>query len=195
MDWILERVEQETEHRFLNFYTFHYRVDGKPYPYFVASRHAKEGLFALNEHTRPDGVLILALKQDPEPSVLLIRQFRPPLGRKVIEVPAGLCDEGDADVVASAKREANEETGVRLCDVRLLCPPSPTSSGLSDEMVAVVVGTVDSLGENHREQFEDIEARFVPLKDIPTLLQDESNFIALNVRLALLYLLAKEGIA
>ena len=44
MDWKLKFVEQETDHRFLNFYTFHYEVDGNPYSYFVASRNKKEDL-------------------------------------------------------------------------------------------------------------------------------------------------------
>lgn len=42
--------------------------------------------------------------------MLLQKQFRPPLGQVVIEVPAGLVDEGETPEEA-AVRELREETG------------------------------------------------------------------------------------
>lgn len=66
--------------------------------------------------TRPansdiDGVGILAiLEKESGPEVLLQKQFRPPLGKVVIEVPAGLIDEGETAEEA-AVRELKEETG------------------------------------------------------------------------------------
>lgn len=44
------------------------------------------------------------------PELLLQRQFRPPLDKVVIEVPAGLVDEGETAEQA-AVRELKEETG------------------------------------------------------------------------------------
>jgi len=66
--------------------------------------------------TRPkgsdiDGVGILAiLEKDNGPEVLLQKQFRPPVGKVCIEVPAGLVDEGETAEEA-AIRELREETG------------------------------------------------------------------------------------
>ncbi len=195
MDWKLCFVEQETDHKYLNFYTFHYEVDGVDYPYFVASRNKKKNLVALNEgKRRPDGVLILALKEEgEETSVLMIEQFRPAVNAYVLEFPAGLLDEADASVLDTAVREASEETGVTLADVRLLCPPSPTSVGLSDEMLAVVEGKVVRVNEAHQERFEDIHARFVPLSEVRKLLNEPGRLIALNVRLCLEIVLERYG--
>ena len=66
--------------------------------------------------TRPkkspiDGVGIVAILQKPSgPELLLQRQFRPPINKVVIEVPAGLVDEGE-QAEESAVRELREETG------------------------------------------------------------------------------------
>ena len=66
--------------------------------------------------TRPknspiDGVGIVAiLQKDSGPELLLQKQFRPPINKTVIEVPAGLVDEGET-AAESAVRELREETG------------------------------------------------------------------------------------
>ena len=66
--------------------------------------------------TRPknspiDGVGIVAILQKPSgPELLLQKQFRPPIGKVVIEVPAGLVDDGES-AEESAVRELREETG------------------------------------------------------------------------------------
>lgn len=200
MEWTFERATKETLHRFLNLYVYEYSVnkDGEKnrYPYFVASRHEAEKLLAVTrDFSRPDGVLIAAVKDrdSQDPQVLLITQFRPPLNAHIVEFPAGLLDEEDEDEVVAAKRESIEETGVELTNVRLLCPPSPTSSGLSDELVSIVEADVKSLSETHLERFEDIHAEFVPFSKVRALLDDPKTVIAVNVRLCLLYLLQKHG--
>lgn len=66
--------------------------------------------------TRPkdspiDGVGIVAILQKQSgPELLLQKQFRPPINKVVIEVPAGLVDEGESPE-ESAIRELREETG------------------------------------------------------------------------------------
>lgn len=66
--------------------------------------------------TRPkdssvDGVGIVAiLHKASGPELVLQKQFRPPINRVVIEVPAGLVDEGES-AEESAVRELREETG------------------------------------------------------------------------------------
>ena len=59
--------------------------------------------------------VILAI--DAEDHVLLVEQYRTPLGRACIELPAGLIgdhdDSADEDVMTAAARELEEETGYR----------------------------------------------------------------------------------
>lgn len=66
--------------------------------------------------TRPkgseiDGVGIVAiLEKSGGPEILLQKQFRPPIDKVCIEVPAGLVDAGE-DAETCAVRELKEETG------------------------------------------------------------------------------------
>lgn len=66
--------------------------------------------------TRPkdspiDGVGIVAILHKPSgPELLLQKQFRPPVDKAVIEIPAGLVDAGES-AAESAVRELREETG------------------------------------------------------------------------------------
>ena len=66
--------------------------------------------------TRPkgslvDGVCILAVLDKPDgPEVLLQKQYRPPIDKVCIEMPAGLIDAGES-VEFCALRELKEETG------------------------------------------------------------------------------------
>src|SRR5205814_1744370 len=67
--------------------------------------------------TRPassdiDGVGIIAIVQSPSapPSILLQKQYRPPIAKVTVEVPAGLIDPRESPE-ACALRELFEETG------------------------------------------------------------------------------------
>lgn len=192
MKWELKNIVQETNHPYLNFFTFEYEVNGKTYHYFLASRHSKEDLFALHAHNRPDGVMIPCyyVDENKEISLLITTQFRPALNRMVTSIPAGLLDPGD-DLFSCAKREALEEGGVIIDDLELLCPTSPTSSGLSDEVNSVVMGRIISFDKNRLEEFEDISVKLIPLKEVEKMMENPQYFFALNVRLLIKYLVMR----
>jgi ADP-ribose pyrophosphatase len=61
----------------------------------------------------PGAVVVLAILDDG--SVLLERQFRYPMERVMIELPAGKIDAGE-EILACAKRELQEETGYTASD-------------------------------------------------------------------------------
>lgn len=79
---------------------------------------------------------ILAITADDE--IVLVEQFRVPMQRQVIEVPAGLvADEEEyigESLAETARRELLEETGYRAATMVPLIA-SPTSAGMSSESI------------------------------------------------------------
>lgn len=74
----------------------------------------------------------------PEDRLLLVEQYRPPVRRRVIELPAGLAGDvvghEDEDVVAAARRELIEETGYEA-EAMTALGGGPPSVGVSSEVV------------------------------------------------------------
>lgn len=60
----------------------------------------------------PSAVAIFALLHSPSQPIrtIVIEQYRPPIGKTIIELPAGLVDEGEGPE-KTAMRELAEETG------------------------------------------------------------------------------------
>jgi 8-oxo-dGTP pyrophosphatase MutT (NUDIX family) len=83
----------------------------------------------------------------PSDRLVLIKQYRPPVGSYVVEFPAGLID-GDEAPEAAAMRELMEETGYEG-EVRSVSPFAVSSPGMTGEGVALVEIRVDeTLPEN-----------------------------------------------
>lgn len=78
----------------------------------------------------PGSVVVLPL--DDDGSVVMIDQYRHPLGRRIRELPAGLLDVPGEDPVATAQRELREEAGYTARDWSVLVDLVP-SPGFSDE--------------------------------------------------------------
>jgi ADP-ribose pyrophosphatase len=106
----------------------------------------------------------------PENKILLVEQYRPPLGKRVIEIPAGLAGdiEGSEDeaLAIAATRELLEETGYKAGSMRYLTE-GPASAGLSTEVItffhACGLKKV-TLGGGDAE--EDITVHEVPLSEL-----------------------------
>ncbi|MCR5079319.1 MAG: NUDIX hydrolase [Bacilli bacterium] len=191
MNWKLVDIKQETNHRFLNFFTLFYEVDGRPYEYYLASRKGIEDLRALHKKgcEKPDGVIILLYQKDGDDyRIALTEEFRPPFNRYFTSVPAGLVEKGE-DILEAAKREANEEIGVKAKNLRLLFPPSSTSEGMSDELNCVVIGEIEEKGDKHLEGNEDISLIFASRKEVREKLDDPNRIFPLPGRLCLELLL------
>jgi len=78
----------------------------------------------------PGAVAVLAL--DEAARILMIRQYRHPVGRLLWELPAGLRDVSGEPLLATAQRELLEETGYQAADWRVLADFF-TSPGISTE--------------------------------------------------------------
>jgi len=90
-----------------------------------------------------------------ENEIILVRQFRHPVGTYVVEFPAGLIDEGES-VESAALRELQEETGCEG-EIVQVGPTIYSSTGLTNEAIVMVEINVTHQGIAHPEEDEDIE--------------------------------------
>ena len=114
------------------------------------------------ERTRGlEAAAIIAVTVDDE--LILTEQFRIPLGKRVIDLPAGLVgDEGAETLAAAAARELEEETGYRAKRLRKVFT-GPTSAGLSNEVVNLLLATgVERTGDGGGTEHEDITVHLIP---------------------------------
>jgi len=111
-------------------------------------------------------VLVVALTDDNK--IILVEQFRPPVGKNVIELPAGLVGDEDSKegLIAAAIRELEEETGYRPrrdCDASLLVSYGPSTPGMASELLAIVgVGNLEKVGPGGGVGRENIVVHEVP---------------------------------
>lgn len=66
----------------------------------------------------PGAVAVIPLLDDGR--VVLVRQFRYPVGKTIVEFPAGKLDDGE-DILGCARRELQEETGYRAREWAFAC--------------------------------------------------------------------------
>lgn len=200
MKWKVDKIVQETNHKFLNFFTIHYDVeldDGthKKIEYYMVSRKTKDQLRPVSgDYKKPDAVLIALYSIDEvtnEVSVMITTQFRQPMGTYMTSIPAGLMDENDKDIFETARREALEEAGALIDDIEVLANASATSSGFSDEMNSLVLARVVGFDKQNLEEFEDIKSRLIPLKTVKEMMKDPQYLFPLHIRIIMMYLIER----
>ena len=117
--------------------------------------------------THPGAVAIVAL--DDQDRVVLVRQYRHPVGRHLWELPAGLRDADGEPPLRTAQRELAEETELAASRWSLLAQVY-NSPGFSDEQVQVYlaeqlsdVARPDGFVVEHEEA--DMTVERVPLDE------------------------------
>jgi 8-oxo-dGTP pyrophosphatase MutT (NUDIX family) len=90
----------------------------------------------------PGAVAAVPVLFDPEgnPSVVMVRQYRPPFDQLVLEIPAGMRDVRDEPTAVTAARELQEEVGLRAGSMRHLIDFYP-SAGMTDSVLYLYLAT------------------------------------------------------
>jgi ADP-ribose pyrophosphatase len=141
-------------------------------------RLLKVGHWEYVERTNATGVVII-LAITPENKIVLVEQFRIPLGKRVIELPAGLAGDipgaaGEA-LATAAKRELLEETGYEAKEMIFLTE-GPPSSGLSSETVTFFRAKgLHRLSAGGGDAGEDIQLHEIDLAKIHDWLAEKAN--------------------
>ena len=117
---------------------------------------------------RQDAAIIFPLTTDGE--VLLVRQYRPPVERMELGLPAGLVESGEKPEVA-ARRELLEETGYAGGEWECLTAIA-TSPGLKDNWAYLFLARgVEKAAPLDLDEHERIEVEKVSLGDMLSLVQ------------------------
>jgi ADP-ribose pyrophosphatase len=119
------------------------------------------GLVSLETVRAPMAVAVLGFTG--EGRVVMERQYRHSLGRRLYEVPAGTVREGE-DPASCAARELEEETGyapLKLRHVGTLVP----SPGLTDEIIHLFVAKVGRRRRSRPSEDEIISVHLLTVED------------------------------
>ena len=193
-----KEIKKITNNPFLNYYELSVtNKAGKEHPYYMASR-AKDGLIKAQKGEYPsDGILIYGVHQgeDQVDRLVLVRQFRYPIGDYVYELPAGLIDPGESETEA-AVREYREETGLTLKPLMVeeaLTKGFYSSAGMTDESVGTAYGYAYGIPSTKElEENEDLSVILADREEVKRILR-EGKFCSKTGYLMLLFLNSKNG--
>ena len=137
----------------------------------VATVDGPDGVSFEREVVHHPGAVSVVPVVDSGDSVLLVRQYRVAVGRDLLEIPAGKRDvEGEAPEV-TARRELEEEVGMRAGRLEKLAE-FYNSPGFCDEhswvFMALDLSEVPSSAHSEEEQHMTVER--VALDDVPGLI-------------------------
>lgn len=133
------------------------------------------------------GAVVLPLL--PNKNVVMIRQFRKPLERDVLEIPAGKIEQGESPE-ETAFRELQEETGYMANNMTLLTKMYP-SVGYSEELLYIYLATDLEPGETDFDENEDIDTYSYHIDDLYEMvmegkIQDAKTQVAILMTVELL---------
>ncbi|MEX2426454.1 MAG: NUDIX hydrolase [Thermomicrobiaceae bacterium] len=134
----------------------------------------------------PGAVAVVPVLDDGR--IALVRQYRPAVGRGMLELPAGTVEPGE-NATSTAQRELEEETGLRAGSMARLVQFF-TSPGWCNEELVLFVATNISHGQRSPEDDEDIDVELVARGDIPRLFRegmvaDAKTMVGLSIYLGL----------
>jgi ADP-ribose pyrophosphatase len=146
------------------------------------------------ERVNCSGVVIIVAKT-AENRVILVEQFRRPVGKKVIGFPAGLVNDHvhlhKESEVSAARREFLEETGYLAGKITKFFE-GPVSAGMCRDMVTIFhADKLKKVGHGGGVDFENITVHEVPMRSVDTWLKQQQKkgaLVAPNVYAGIYFL-------
>ncbi len=159
----VNKIRKLTKQKWLNLYVAKYSHNNHDGQWIFASRKNQPAI----PNTNPEAVIIVpVLKQKGKPNKLIvIKEFRVPVGCYTYGFPAGLIDQGET-VETTIKREMIEETGFEVSKIRKVTMPLYSSMGLTDEAIVMAYVDVKFNQGAKPEPSEDIEVLFLDFAEV-----------------------------
>lgn len=111
----------------------------------------------------PGGVCVVPILDDKR--IVLVKQFRKPLEKTILEIPAGKIDSHEPDTLDTAQRELREETGYTAENWKYLGEIYPCP-GYSTEILHIYVATGLTAGKQDLDEGEVVETEILSLPEI-----------------------------
>ena len=147
----------------------------------------RDGKWEYVSRSRGIGAAVILAVEDGH--VLLVEQYRVPIGSNCIELPAGLIGDETAgeDPLVAAGRELEEETGYRAGTLED-CGQFYSSPGMvSESFTLVKAKSLIKVGEGGGVEGEDIIVHHIALTELDSFIAEKRKAgIAIDVRLLLL---------
>jgi ADP-ribose pyrophosphatase len=120
----------------------------------------------------PGAVAIVPLlEEDGQRKVILVRQYRAPLDKELLEIPAGTLEPGESPLEC-AKRELSEETGYRARRWGKIAG-FYTTPGFCDERLHIYLAwELEPIGDNHPDDGEFLQIEKIPLEELEAMLKE-----------------------
>lgn len=134
----------------------------------VTLPNGKTATRELIRHRGAVGVIALTDKEE----VLIVRQYRYPISRVMVEIPAGKLEASDTDVLEAAKRELEEETGYSAEKYVSLGSFFPAAA-YTEEEVRLFLAIGLTKGEEHPDEDEFLEQDRIPLEELVSLVLED----------------------
>jgi ADP-ribose pyrophosphatase len=139
--------------------------------------------------SRSRGIKAAVILAVEDGHVLLVEQYRVPLGRNCIELPAGLIgDETEGeDPLEAAGRELEEETGYRAAKLESLGEYYSSPGMVSESFTLVRASELSKVGEGGGTDGENITVHRVALSALQSFLNTKrAEGMGVDVRLLML---------
>jgi nicotinamidase/pyrazinamidase len=141
-------------------------------------RLLRRGRWEYVERTNVTGIVVI-VAVNTAGELVLVEQYRPPLDRRVIELPAGLAgDVAGAESEAleeAARRELLEETGYLAGDLARQFHGPPSAGITSEEVTFFLARDVRRISNGGGDESEEIAVHCVPLAQVPEWLDEQSR--------------------
>ncbi len=135
--------------------------DGKLLHVYRDTVTLPNGEVSTREYIRHVGaVCVVPLTDDG--CVIMERQYRYPIGRMTLEIPAGKLDSKAEDPFDAIRRELKEETGAEASEWICLGELYPTAA-YSDECIIMYLAKGLTFGDRHLDDDEFISVEAIPL--------------------------------
>jgi 8-oxo-dGTP pyrophosphatase MutT (NUDIX family) len=138
----------------------------------------------------PEWATAFALTEDNK--VIMVRQYRHPVGKVIIELPGGCVDDTDKDLQTAIARELLEETGYSFTSYESLGKISPNPSTNTNWMHMFLAKGGKKVSEQKLDHNEEIIVELYSLEELKSLVRKNEIVQAMHVT-CILYALEKLG--